>query len=294
MRVLLIHAKPLSSHGGAEITLRSHVEAAPLGTEVEVRQPNDAVDLSNYDAVVLGNLRPEGGMGTEAEAAPADLWTEKLQGYHGFALRSEHDIHPCALRDASCVSTPEFRRVPCSCVGRIPAAYTNLYQSCHAVRFLSPGHQRVLNTLIPIRVPQYVVAPPLDRTLFQTRIPWAERPRVALMTGDALRIAPDAPDRARSAGYTVEERPYLSVPHAEMPALLNRYQAVVVMPRMYHAFGRLAAEALACGCRILANDRVGAMTFEDPLQATERANEQFWKLLTDGVQSRRSPKDIHR
>jgi hypothetical protein len=52
-----------------------------------------------------------------------------------------------------------------------------------------------------------------------------------------------------------------------------------VDPIMLHAFGRLAVEALACGCRVLASDRVGAMSWPDPLQAFREANERFWNMV---------------
>lgn len=287
MRVLLIHAKALSSTGGAEVTLRSHVASAPAGTHIDVRLPEDQVDINDYEAVVLANLRPEGGLGTEAEALPGDLWAARLAGYRGFALRSEHDLHPCGLRDASCIQTPKFKRISCRCIDRISRAYEKLMTACHAVRFLSPGHQRVVNALAKIRVPQHVIPSPVDPVMFKPMVPWDQRPAVALLTGDTIRVAPDAHEKARTEGYAVEEIPYLSVPYDEMPTLLNRYRAVVVMPRMYHAFGRLAVEALACGCRVVANDRVGALTFEDPLREAVRANKAFWNVIQEGVETRR-------
>src|SRR5690606_29082882 len=79
--------------------------------------------------------------------------------------------------------------------------------------------------------------------------------------------------------YVPDVLPYLSVPYEAMPELLNGYAAVVVDPLMYHAFGRLTVEAQACGCRVLASDRVGATSWADPLAATRASNRNFWALV---------------
>jgi hypothetical protein len=71
-----------------------------------------------------------------------------------------------------------------------------------------------------------------------------------------------------------------------MPELLNQYQAVVVDPLTLHAFGRLAVEALACGCRVLASSRVGAMSWPDPLEACRQSNRLFWEMVTNVPQAK--------
>ena len=278
-RVLLVHACPLTRLGGAELSLCHHLEHAPAGVQVDVITPGEPLNLSPYDAVVLANLRPEGGLGEQAEAAWAIEWTRRLSRYRGLAIRSEHDVHPCAHRDGRCLTGYPVHKLPCDCPPLIRKSFAELYHACSAVRFLSPAHQQAINSLIRVAGRQFVIASPVDLVLFRSVTPLQEREPVALITGDELRVSPTAVDRARRCGYQPLRVPYLSVHYEEMPALYNRCQAVVVEPVMFHAFGRIAVEALACGCRLLANDRVGALSWPDPLEATRCANEEFWNMV---------------
>ncbi len=279
MRVLFVHAKGLDQLGGAELSLQGHIAGAPLGTQVQVIRPDQECDLRPFDAVVLANLRPEGGLGEDAELAWAELWLQRLKNYAGFVLRSERDLHPCGHRDGRCITGLVPRKIPCDCSPRIPQAFARLYNRCDVVQFLSPAHQAVINQIIFIRTRQVVIAPPVNLEHFRPEIPWERRPRSALICGDAIRVAPTAAARARRHGFEPEFVPYLSVPYEQMPALYNRYQAFVVDPVVFHAFARVVVEALACGCQVLASERVGAMSWLDPLQACRQANQHFWALF---------------
>jgi hypothetical protein len=46
-------------------------------------------------------------------------------------------------------------------------------------------------------------------------------------------------------------------------------------------------EALACGCQVLASERVGALSFDDPLAASREANARFWGVIEAGVRALR-------
>jgi hypothetical protein len=304
MRVLLVHALPLSHRGGAEISLKLHLEQAPAGVAVETALPDEPVDLNRYEVVILANLRPSARpsssrlqpikdwawrnmsrsplqrFATLSEVAWAKLWRRRLAGYRGYVIKSERDIHPCVYRDARCLQLDPVRRVECGATKAVARAFERLYNFCDAVQFLSPLHQEAINTMLRIKVPQHVIASPLDFELFRNYVPFERRKNAALLTGDAIRESPHAERRASEAGYPVERLPYLSMPYERMPEVLNRYRAVVVDPVMLHAFGRLAAEGLACGCRVLASGRVGALSWPDPLQACREANARFWEMVT--------------
>jgi hypothetical protein len=304
MRILLVHALPLNHRGGAEISLGLHLEQAPAGVAVETVLPHEPVELNRYEVVILANLRPVAQpsngrlhpikdwawrkingsplqrFAVRSEIASAKLWRRRLAGYRGYVVKSERDIHPCVSRDARCLELDPVRRVDCGATKAVARAFQNLYNDCDAVQFLSPLHQKAINTMVRIEVPQYVIAPPLNLELFRDFTPFEQRKHAALLTGDAIRESPDAERRAHEAGYPVERLPYLSTPYGQMPEVLNRYRAVVVDPVMLHAFGRLAAEAMACGCRVLASGRVGALSWPDPLQACREANARFWEMAT--------------
>ncbi len=305
MRVLLVHASPLDHLGGAELSLRGHLRHVPAGVTVDTILPDEPADLSSYDVVILANLRPVaqlsggGGRGVKqrvwevmnrsplqalalrSEVAWAKLWRRRLMGYRGYVIKSERDVHPCALRAGQCIQTNPLRIVDCGCTRSVARAFERLYNLCDAVQFLSPLHRRAINLLVRLDVPQYEIAPPVDLSLFGNTTPVEERKQAALLTADAIREAPTAESRAREAGYDVERLEYLSLPYEFMPDVLNQYRAVVLDPLMLHAFGRLAVEALACGCRVLASDRVGAMSWPDPLQACAESNQRFWEMVTN-------------
>lgn len=278
-RVLFVHPFANGRLGGAEQSLLRHIALAPADVHVTVVSPHMSCRLSGFDAVVLGNLRPAGGLGFETEVTATLRWAAQLAGYRGFALRSERDIHPCTHRDARCITGARLKKTPCECSTAMRDANQLLYNACSAVQFLSPAHQRVINQLIEIRVPQHVIASPIDLTLFRNTTPWEQRAAKALILGDAIRISDTAAARARRHGFEPEVVAYHTVAFEQMPTLYNRYRAVVVDPVMFHAFGRVAIEALACGCRVLASERVGALSWSDPLQASQDANDRFWQVV---------------
>lgn len=283
LNVLLVHAIPLTQLGGAELSFRYHVNHAPGHVNVDVVLPDDEVDLSLYDAVVLGNLRPNGGFGSEAQFRSTLRWARKLIAYQGFVMKSERDIHPCSLRDGRCLSVAPIRKTACKCSHLMQDATELLYNNCMLVQFLSPAHQQAINQLVTIHTEQVLIAPPIDLSLFQSTTPIEERQSKALIIGDAIRVAASAKKRAREAGYKPKRIKYLSIPYEKMSDLYNSYQAVVIDPVMFHAFGRIFVEASSCGCKVFASDRVGALSWDEPVLACHRANEEFWSVVCNGV-----------
>ncbi len=286
VRILFVHTFPLDHLGGAELSLRHHVQHAPAQVAVDVIQPHQSADLATFDAIVLGNLRPPGGVGENGECEFADLWLRNLGSYDGFIHHIEYDAQPCGHRDARCVECPLIRKRDCDCSPRIPAAFERLFNRCDAVQFVSPEHQRVINAIIRISCEQVVIANPIDLTPFQNRVPWHERRAEALIVGDAIRVANTAEELAMAHGYRPARFPYLTVPYSKMPDLLNEYQAVVVDPVMYHSNPRIVVEAMACGCKVLTGPRVGTMSWDDPIKAALEANDRFWSFLLSRIPRR--------
>lgn len=281
-RLLLVNALPIDRLGGVELGVREFLRRAPPHVETDVRLPDADVDVHAYDAIKLVNLRPEGGLGEAAEAGWAELWAERLARYRGFSVRSEHDIHPCAQRSGTCVDVGTWQRLPCSCGPRIARAFELLYSRCTVVRFVSPGHERLVRTIIPVRTASVCIAPTMDLTQFTVRVPPAERANTALIVGDNIRVAPTAERRAREAGYEPVYAPYLATPYEEMCDLFNRHRAVVVDPIMYHACARVVVEAELSGCVVLTGDRVGTRTWPDPVLAFRESAARLWQLFLEG------------
>jgi len=283
MKVLFVHARPLpSTRGGAELTLSQLMAERPAGVEVFAVTPDADPGLDRFDAVVIAGLRPEGGLGEEAEYAFADLWATRLRGYSGRSVVSEHDVQPCAMRDARCVRAEPLGYLGCRCGRAIPDAFRRLYRSCSVVRFLSPGQRRVIGSIIALPRDTRVIAPPIDLERFRVMVPWADRPDRALAFADPLRHnSPEAESIMRANGLDMDVLAYGAVEYEAMPALLNRYRHVVMAPVAYHGFGRLAAEAMACGCKVLGNGRVGALTWADPVEAARQGSAAFWRMVLE-------------
>jgi glycosyltransferase involved in cell wall biosynthesis len=85
---------------------------------------------------------------------------------------------------------------------------------------------------------------------------------------------------AAAADAFAELRP--PVPPADVPDLLASARAVVTLPRWPEPQGRVALEAVLAGCELIANERVGALSFElrpDDDRLYEGAADDFWSGL---------------
>jgi hypothetical protein len=280
-RVLFVHNARLQEEGGAELSLRHHFEHHPSHVQVSSCFPDEPVNLEEWDILLLGNIRPRGGPGEQAEAESARQWTEKVLTFSGRAIKSERDIHPCCHRDARCIRFPELTKTEQHCSNLIPSTFKALYDACDAIQVLSPLHDRVIGCLTRSVTPRRAIGSPIALDQFVSRTPRQSRKNEALIFEDTLRKDDDAESAAIRAGYRPCLMRYGSVPYDQMPDLLNQFRAVVIHPRMFHAFGRLAVEAMACGCRVISNHKVGALSWPDPIEASREANKLFWKFLLE-------------
>jgi len=72
------------------------------------------------------------------------------------------------------------------------------------------------------------------------------------------------------------------VPYEEIPRWMNRSRNFVFFPRWPEPQGRVVAEAALCGCRIIANDNVGALSFNFDLSDPNQyggAEDSFWQSV---------------
>jgi glycosyltransferase involved in cell wall biosynthesis len=73
-----------------------------------------------------------------------------------------------------------------------------------------------------------------------------------------------------------------TVPSEMMPQLLNRTQNYIHVPRWPEPFGLIVAEAALCGCNIIVNDMVGAISWKVDLKDPKTYNnslEKYWDEL---------------
>ncbi len=72
------------------------------------------------------------------------------------------------------------------------------------------------------------------------------------------------------------------VPYSELAVWMNRAKNFVFLPRWPETQGRVVVEAALCGCKIIGNDHIGALSFafdiSDPLQYGD-AEGSFWAAV---------------
>ena len=72
------------------------------------------------------------------------------------------------------------------------------------------------------------------------------------------------------------------VPYEEMPTYYNRTRNFVFLPRWPEPRGRAVLEAALCGCNLICNDSVGALSFPFDIRDPKRfsnAEEEFWEIV---------------
>lgn len=168
-----------------------------------------------------------------------------------------------------------------------------LYSEAALNVYLSPLHQRISESLLalPSPPPSYVLPPMIDTSRFFNQ--GLERDIEYLFVGviseakglDAMRerfrhtdirlIGRCAPGAVVDFGTHIDHVPYDQVPH-----YMNRAKNFVFLPRWPEPQGRVVAEAALCGCKIIGNANVGALSFgidlSDPASYTG-AETGFWQ-----------------
>jgi glycosyltransferase involved in cell wall biosynthesis len=77
------------------------------------------------------------------------------------------------------------------------------------------------------------------------------------------------------------------VSYEEVPRYMNRAKNFVFLPRWPEPQGRVVAEAALCGCRIIGNENVGALSFDVDLADPHSyvgVEDKFWVALEGLVQ----------
>jgi len=73
------------------------------------------------------------------------------------------------------------------------------------------------------------------------------------------------------------------IPQNKMTDYYNKYKYFIHIPECSEAFGRAVGEAILCGCKVIANNRIGALSYdwdyETLRQNTLYAHYYFWNEL---------------
>lgn len=169
-----------------------------------------------------------------------------------------------------------------------------LYRQSLCNVFLSPLHHRVVSGMLGLAGKDAIVVKPLiDEGLFYDR--GGERDLEYLFVGVIGEAKGLAEMRRRFAdreihfigkiakGERLDFGTYHGkVPYGEIPGYMNRARNFVFLPRWPEPQGRVVVEAAMCGCQLICNDHVGALSFDFPLTRPEHfrsADVEFWLEL---------------
>ena len=241
------------------------------------------------DLFVLANLRnaprlglriPDGvvarALSTGRAAVLADAWVDTC----------ELDM-PCGGNPVSCPATCD-------------RAWANwLWGNAAIAVFLSPMQERMVESVLDVPLPRLRIVrrPYIDVERFrplglQRDIDVLYVGHIDERKGYSDLVRSFGAERLTLVGRNGLEGPlagtYLGeFPHERLPEIYNRARVFAHLPQWFEPMGRTVIEAALCGCEIVVNDRVGAMSFEEP----ERSDPAVVRRSLDrfGTSSRRQP-----
>jgi glycosyltransferase involved in cell wall biosynthesis len=170
-----------------------------------------------------------------------------------------------------------------------------LYADAALNVYLSPLHQRVTEYLLGLEAPPpaYILPPMIDTSRFYNK--GVDRDIDYLFVGvisEAKGLA-EMRDRFRdenivligrvAPGVEVDFGTHIDhIAYEDVPLYMNRAKNFVFLPRWPEPQGRVVTEAALCGCSIIGNENVGALSFgvdlSDPTRYTDVEN-GFWQRL---------------
>ncbi|MDP7197668.1 MAG: glycosyltransferase, partial [SAR202 cluster bacterium] len=169
-----------------------------------------------------------------------------------------------------------------------------IYHESIANYFVSPLHRKIISKALGLEEEKGVVLRPLiDTKKFYNR--YNNRDIENLFVGvlseaKGLRnmekmysdktitlIGKSGTNRAPKFGKWLGE-----INYKEVPEYMNRSKNFVFKPRWPEPQGRVVVEAALCGCNLIINENVGAISFEfevSKAENLENAKEEFWNNL---------------
>lgn len=153
-----------------------------------------------------------------------------------------------------------------------------LYRDAALNVYLSPLHARISEDLLGLMnpPPSFILSPTIDTSRFYNQR--IERDIDYLFVGVISEAKGFAEMRERFAkenivligrcapGINVDFGTHIDhLPYDQIPLYMNRAKNFVFLPRWPEPQGRVVAEAALCGCNIIGNENVGALSFEHDL-----------------------------
>jgi glycosyltransferase involved in cell wall biosynthesis len=160
----------------------------------------------------------------------------------------------------------------CSCFGRVR---TNLYKNAKLNVFVSPMHRDIIYGMTGCDRPAFIMKPLVNKVAFKNFN--VERDIDFIFIGvvceakgsknmyDFFKKNPDKNLIAIGNAIDNINLPNVkcigAVEYGKIPEYLNRSKNFIYLPRWPEPQGRVVVEAKLCGCNLIINEMVGAMSF---------------------------------
>lgn len=252
------------------------------------RYPRLRVDWT-ADIFVLSNIRNC----PQLRLPFPQRFIDRLLGTGRVALLEDAWVDTCEL-DMPCGGDPA--KCPKACDRR----WSNeLFARIQIASFLSPMHQQMIGSVLDVPLPRLSILrrPFVDVTRFK---PLGLQRDIDILYVGAINEAKGyynlierfGPRRVTFVGRNVLGVPiagtYLGeLPYRALPVIYNRARTFAHLPQWHEPMGRTVIEAALCGCEVVTNERVGAISFPEPERTDpsriSKNGERFWEEFEDAV-----------
>lgn len=300
--VFISYLNPFKFSGGGEAISRTLIECGlKLGHSIEVVSAFPELTgliPHSFDLAILVDIH---NAPKKWRRFPEAMLREVMKGAyvhidHAYVDLCNLDYLPCngaVPSDHVCI----FRNIlgvtwPQACYAQ---QVKDLYRNSLMNVFHSPLHLRVVQDILGKEVigRSFIIRPTVDPSQFYNM--HLDRDIEYLCAGVVCEAKGYEIVKERFAGKTVHFVGPIrrgtrfdfgvhlgQVPYGEMPRLFNRVRHFINLPRWPEPCGRVIVEAALCGCDLITNENVGAVSFDfdicDPKNLAGSA-EEFWTQL---------------
>jgi len=188
---------------------------------------------------------------------------------------------------------------------RLIGKFPKLFLSSRLNIFLSPLHLQGVSKLVGYKIPRSVIIPPpMDTKTF--KITNKNRIKDSVFMCGSLSPAKGINKMIDYLNANKEKKLFLAgwnenqarklinmknvtflgkIQHDKLPEVYNRYESFILLPTKEEACSRVVLEAYLCGCRLITNKVVGAMSYKwdwknySEIKAKVESENHFWELI---------------
>ena len=283
-KVAFVHDTPLNFDGGAEISNRLLIQVGhDLGYDNHIFSFNDQLNtLFGYDLIILSNI-----WRFDKDAMKIIMQAIRKVPY----VKYEHD----------------YRSLEEMAEGKYPRAdyAEKIFHNSALNVFMSPDHKREHRRVLGVE--GICIPSPVDVDRFKPIVGVTRKPGTALIgvprkSFEPVGYLPSDDGGADLIAY-IQGNPDIRfdflndlgcqdaacmslVPHEKMPEVYSRYEYFVHLPQGRWSCDRMIFEAALCGCKVVANYKVGGLSWEMNLADKETLREWlrkaayfFWSMI---------------